>query len=310
MQIGGINLDELGAQLAPPAPSYIVLLLDSDQHIYKAASTVKRLDTAIRRFYQLVLEEKFFTNAKAVRAYITPSDNFKCGRYLLPTVKPYQGQRATREEIPLKAPLKAHLIANPHEYAQQGIEIIFDYINEADDNLIADSLLFGDRGLVSSFDKDMQLARGPLWNSTLGIKDIITDRYGWINYDEAAGKVKAHGLVFFWWQMLAGDDADYVKGIKTYQGKPCGKMSAYKAIKECRSEKEAADKVVRAYAAIGQNYLAEAECLFLRRHASDSAYAYMLEVLEDPDLLEWTHSLHQYNEGYIKWRLHQTETNS
>ena len=302
MNIGGINLDELGAQLAPPAPSDTVLLLDADQMIYKAASTVKRLDTAIRRFYQLVLEEKFYTNSKEVRAYITPSDNFKCGRFLLPTVKPYQGQRATREEIPLKAPLKAHLIANAYEYAQQGIEIIFDYQAEADDCIIADSLAFGDRGLVSSFDKDMNLCRGPKWNPELGTVDTIDDAYGWIEYDKSRGKVVGHGLAFFFAQCLMGDSADNVAGLTKYKGKNIGPAGAYEFLKDCTTEKEAANKVVAAYAEINQNFLAEAECLWLRRSSDDSAFKYIHPLLEG-DLQKWCESLHAYNEEYKAWQL-------
>lgn len=302
MLIGGINLNELGAQLESPATSDTVLLLDSDQHIYKAASTVKRLDTAIRRFYQLVLEEKFYTNAKEVRAYITPSDNFKCGRFLLPTVKPYQGQRATREEIPLKAPLKAHLIANPDEYAAQGIEIIFDYQQEADDLIIADSIAFGERGLVSSFDKDMNLCRGPKWNPELGTVSTIEDAYGWVEYDKSRGKVIGHGTSFFFAQMLMGDSADNVKGILKLNDKNCGPKGAYEFLSEFKTEAKAANAVVRAYAQINQNFLAEAECLWLRRSADDSAFNYIHPLLEG-DLQKWCESLHAYNEEYKAWRL-------
>ena len=302
MKIGGINLDELGAQLAPPAPSDTVLLLDADQAVYKAASTVKRLDTAIRRFYQLVLEDKFYVNSKTVRAYITPSDNFKCGRFLLPTVKPYQGQRSTRQEIPLKAPLKAHLIANPHEYSAQGIEIIFDYQQEADDLIIADSITFGERGLVSSFDKDMNLCRGPKWNPELGTVDAIDDAYGWIDYDKSRGKIVGHGTSFFWAQLLMGDSADNVKGILTLNGKSCGPAKAFDLLKGLSDETKAADVVVRAYAEINQNFLAEAECLWLRRSPDDSAFKYIHPLLEG-DLQKWCESLHAYNEEYKAWQL-------
>lgn len=300
--IQGIDLNSLPPQETTIPVTDTVLLLDADQFVYKAASTVKRLDTAVRRFYQLVLEELFFTGAKEVRAYITPSDNFKCGRFLLPTVKPYQGQRATREEIPLKAPLKAHLIANPHEYAAQGIEIIFDYFNEADDRIIEDSIAFGERGLVSSFDKDMNLCRGPKWSPELGTVDTIDDAYGWIDYDKSRGKVIGHGLAFMFAQCLMGDSADNVAGLTKYKGKNIGPAGAYEFLKDCTTEKEAANKVVAAYAEINQNFLAEMECLFLRRSPDDSAFKYIHSLLEG-DLQKWCESLHAYNEEYKAWQL-------
>lgn len=300
--IQGIDLNSLPSQESTIPTTDTILLLDADQFVYKAASTVKRLDTAVRRFYQHVLEELFFTGAKEVRAYITPSDNFKCGRFLLPTVKPYQGQRAAREELPLKAPLKAHLIANPHEYAVQGIGIIFDYQAEADDCIIADSLAFGDRGLVSSFDKDMNLCRGPMWNPELGTVDTIDDAYGWIEYDKSRGKVVGHGLAFFFAQCLMGDSADHVAGLTKYKGKNIGPAGAYEFLKDCTTEKEAANKVVAAYAEINQNFLAEMECLFLRRSPDDSAFRYIHPLLEG-DLQKWAEALHQYNEEYKAWQL-------
>lgn len=302
MQIGGINLSELGAQLAPPPSTDTVLLLDADQHVYKAASTVKKLDTAIRRFYQLVLEDKFYTNAKTVRAYLTPSQNYKCGRFLLPTVKPYQEQRGSRQEIPLKGPLKDYLLAHPNEYAEHDIEIIFDPMQEADDLIIADSIEFGSRGLVSSFDKDMNLCRGPKWNPELGTVDTIEDAYGWFEYNKEKGKVVSHGTSFFWVQMLMGDSADNVKGILKLNDKNCGPKGAYDFLSEFKTEAEAANAVVRAYAEINQNFLAEAECLWLRRSADDSAFKYIHPLLEG-DLQKWAEALHQYNEDYKAWQL-------
>ncbi|WMX18803.1 exonuclease [Escherichia phage vB_EcoP_PAS7] len=302
MMIGGVNLDTLAVQLETPPVSDKVLLLDADQHIYKAASTVKRLDTAIRRFYQSVLEEKFYVNTKEVRAYITPSNNFKCGRFLLPTVKPYQQQRSTREELPLKAPLKEHLIANPHEYAAQGIEIVFDYLAEADDRIIEDSIEFGERGVVSSFDKDMNLCRGPKWNPELGTIDTIDNEYGWIDYNKDKGKIVGHGTAFFWAQMLMGDTADNVKGIQTLNGKSCGPAKAYEFLKDFTDSTNSARAVVLAYAEINQNFLAEAECLWLHRNKDDSAFKYIHPLLDD-ELQKWCESLHSYNEDYKAWRL-------
>ena len=306
MDLNGIDLDSLPQQLQPPCESNVVLLLDADQFVYKAASTVKRLDTAIRRFYQLVLEDKFYVNSKTVRAYITPSDNFKCGRFLLPSVKPYQGQRATRAEIPLKAPLKAHLIANPHEYSAQGIEIVFDYQQEADDLIIADSIVFGERGLVSSFDKDMNLCRGPKWNPELGTVDTIDDAYGWIDYDKSRGKIVGHGLAFFYAQCLMGDSADFVAGLTKYEGKNVGPAKAFQLLKDIPTEYDAAVMIVEAYAAINQNVLAEAECLWLRRSSTDSAYNYLSSLSLPNHLQLWLDQLNEYNESYKQWRLNLT----
>jgi len=140
MQLFGIDLASLPAQLEPQS-SGKVLLLDGDFLIYKAAATVKKLDTAVRRFYQMVLEEMFCAGCSECRVYITPTGCAKCQRFHLPTVKPYQGQRAKRQELPLRTPLKIHLLDNPSEYDAQGVEVLGSYWFEADDLLVMDSKL-------------------------------------------------------------------------------------------------------------------------------------------------------------------------
>ncbi len=125
---------------------------------------------------------------------------------------------------------------------------------EADDLFIMDSYAFGDRGILMSQDKDSWLSPMP----------ALENPFGWIKWDDTqAMPVRAHGLKFFWWQMLAGDDADNVKGITLLDGKPCGKRTAFDAIYPITSEQDAAEFVVAAYARNNQDVLAEAECLFL-----------------------------------------------
>ncbi|QEG10145.1 hypothetical protein KMI6_36 [Klebsiella phage KMI6] len=70
MIINGVDLSQLGEQLSPQNSGKI-LLYDSDFTVYKSAATVKRLDTAIRRFYQLVLEDMFLVGCSEAVAYLT-----------------------------------------------------------------------------------------------------------------------------------------------------------------------------------------------------------------------------------------------
>ena len=138
MVVNGIDLSTLTLQDVKPNEGK-VLLLDSVFFVYKSAATVKRLDTAIRRFYQLVLEDMFLVGCSEAVAYLTPAGCAKCLRWHLPTAKPYQGQRANRQELPLKAPLKRPLIDNPDQYSEQGIQVVSSDFFEADDLFIMDS---------------------------------------------------------------------------------------------------------------------------------------------------------------------------
>lgn len=302
MIIRGLDLANLGEQLAPANPGKI-LLLDGDFHCYRSAATVKTLPTAIRRFYQLVLEEMFLLGVQECTVYLTPSGCSKCNRWHLPTVKPYQGQRQARQELPLKGPLKQHLLSNPEEYAAQGITVVGSPVFEADDLIVMDSYALKERCIISSGDKDLWLSPWARLDQVTGeVWAPLDDPYGWIEWDETkAMPVRGHGLKFFWWQMLAGDEADNIKGVRTLRGKLCGKRGAYDAIAPLATAQEAAEFVVGAYASINQDVLAEAEALFLRRHEHDSGYEYIMSVLANPSYRDWLTSLRDYHTQHIQY---------
>lgn len=278
-----------------------VLLLDADFLIYRAAATVKTLPTAIRRFYQMVLTQMFLTGTKECRIFITPSNCSKCNRYFYPTIKKYQDQRKAKPELPLKAPLKQHLLMNPSEYLEQRITVAASDWFEADDLMIIHAHELKEKGIVSSGDKDLRLTPYPWWNDEMGRLDIIEDGFGYIEWDADAKKVLGHGRKFFWAQMLMGDTADNVKGIEKFDGKLCGPKGAWEILCDVTSETEAANLVCQAYARRNQNVLAEAECLWLRRTEDDSAYAYLMEVVTDEAILGWLMQLHEFHIKHLEW---------
>ena len=307
--VRGIDLSVLSTQLAAPLATDKVLLLDGDFGVYAAAATCKRLDTAVRRFYTWVLEQCFYANVKECLVYLTPTGCAKCGRYLLPTVRPYQAQRTARPELPLKQPLKQHLLSNPNEYSQHGVEVLGSYEYEADDLIIMDSYRFKERCIISSGDKDLRLspyARLEMPSGTL--LPAVPDSFGYTAWDETHSfPVVGQGTKFFFVQLLAGDAADNIKGILTLNGKPCGATKAFELINPIATAEEAAECVLRAYAAIGQDVLAEAEALFLRRWEGDSAYAYFMEVLTNEKLIQWIKDLKEYHIKYKEWVLENTD---
>lgn len=199
--------------------------------------------------------------------------------------------------------MKRHLIDNPDQYSEQGIQVVSSDFFEADDLFIMDSYSFGERGILMSQDKDSWISPMARFDIPTGtVWPALEDPFGWIKWDDTqAMPVRAHGLKFFWWQMLAGDDADNVKGITLLDGKPCGKRTAFDAIYPITSEQDAAEFVVAAYARNNQDVLAEAECLFLRRSQSDSAYQYLMSLLTTPSLRDWVQSLHEYHKQHIQW---------
>lgn len=300
-------LDDLPEQF-PLANSSKVLLLDADFLVYRAAAKAAKLDTAVRRFYTSVLEYMFLTGVKECRIFITPTGCAKCQRYHYPSVKRYQDNRKDKVEMPLKGPLKQHLLDNPTEYSGHGISIGASDWFEADDLIIMNAHELAELGIVCSDDKDMRLTPYPWWDNKTGQLLTIPDTYGWM--DVVDGKAVGHGRAFFWMQMLMGDSADHVKGILTLEGKNCGPVGARDFLKGFKNETDAANAVCRAYAAINQNVLAEAEMMWLRRTEDDSAYAYLMEVVTDDSLRGWIQQLHDYHLKHLEWVLEQEHEGS
>lgn len=292
------NFDDLPAQFPPPIPGRI-LLLDADFMAYQAAATVKNLDTAVRRFQTLVETQRFLVNAETVRVHLTESGCQKLRRFDYPTVKPYQANRDGKAKPPLLSPLRRAIPTLDWE-SHWSIHSWRD--READDGLMMDACIFGDNAIMVSGDKDLNITPGPLWIADEGRIDYIEDRFGWIKRKEltSQSKVVGHGTKFFWAQMLMGDIADNVQGIVRLNGKTCGAVGAYNALKDITQESDAAEFILRAYIAANQNPLSEAECLWLRRSLQDTAYAYLSE-LGLPDYLQhWLDQLHQYHQEVLE----------
>ena len=285
--------DDLPEQFPPPVDGRI-LLLDSDFPAYQAAATVKNLDTAVRRFQTLVETQRFLVNAETVRVHLTESGCQKLRRFDYPTVKPYQANRDGKAKPPLLSPLRRTIPTLDWE-SHWSIHSWLD--READDGLMMDACIFGDSAVMVSGDKDLNITPGPLWIADEGRIDYIQDRFGWIKLKQTTNgnKVVGHGTAFYWCQMLMGDTADNVKGLVSYNGKPIGPVGAYELLRNIGEEAAAAELVVSSYARVGQNVLAEAECLWLRRSLDDCAYKYMSELGLPDRLQHWLDSLHQYH---------------
>lgn len=278
-----------------------ILLLDADGPAYKAAATVKTLDTAIRKFIKLALTQLFLTNSEHGKLYLTASGCVKAYRDCYPTVKPYQGNRSGKAKPPLLEPLRcaiARIAAEGGAGLPPELSVELHHYWEADDAMIMDAHTQGPLGLIESADKDLRMTPGPYLEQETGVVDIITDRFGWI--DEAftpSGKLKVrgHGTKFFLAQMLMGDKADNVAGLTRLNGALIGERGTLNFLQPITDENEAIDAILTAYARNQQNPLAEAECLWLRRNQHDSAYAYFMEADLNPTFRNWLTELHEYH---------------
>jgi hypothetical protein len=271
------------------------LLLDGDFNCYAAAATVTDLSAAISRFYKLCLEDLFYTGCKKLEVYLTSPMSTLCNRKLYPSVKPYQANRERVIKPPLLAPLR-HALRTGENHPDDMVIIWADDC-EADDAIIMRGEVLYDKCVIFSKDKDLRVTRAPLWHYKEMSVDTIHDRLGWLSLDKSASfPILGHGTKFFWMQMLMGDPADNVRGIRLLKGARCGPIKAYDFLSRIDNDEcTIATAVVSQYARINQDVLSEAECLWLRRSPDDTAYKYLCEVVKNEVLYEWITELHQYH---------------
>lgn len=267
------------AALPPQFESYVpgrTLILDGDGPAYRVAATVKRLDTAIRKYQQEMLTQMFLTQSERVRIHLTASGSHKAGRYLINAVKPYQGNRTDKDKPSLLEPLR-EAIANPENWLPEFDTVLMHRILEADDGMMQDSYHYKEHGLIWSDDKDLRMTPYPYWEKEKGVV-IPYDVLGHLELvytGSGTPKVKGHGPLFFWAQMLMGDTADNIQGVLTLGGKKCGAVGAFHALADAESSVDAANTVLDAYRAINQNPLPEGYMLWLLRWSGDNFYAYL-----------------------------------
>lgn len=270
----GVTRDDL-QQIKPESVSGRTLILDGDGPCYAVTAKCAKLSTAYNRMERHVLERMFLTGSEQARVHLTPTNNLKNKRDYYLGEKFYQGNRLNKEKPQLLELLRSTLA--DHFQDHDTIKFIAHTAIEADDAIMQDCYTIPNI-IVESADKDLNIVPVMKYDPELGKFNTIDNRYGWValKYTES-GKPKpsGHGTAFFWAQLLMGDAADNIKGIKTYNGKLCGIAGAMEIIGAIGEEDDAANAVLDGYRAINQNILPEAECLWLTRVHGDSAFNYI-----------------------------------
>lgn len=250
------------------------LILDGDGPAYRAAATVKRLDTALRNYQKDILTQIFLTKAQDCRIHLTASGCDKAGRYRIKAVKPYQGNRKDKPKPSLLEPLR-QAIAQRENWLPE-YSVVMHHLVEADDGMMQDAYRLGSDGIIWSDDKDLSMTPYLYWDRE---KAVIrpSEPVGWLapKYTPSGTlKCVGQGPLFFWAQMLMGDTADHVQGILRFNGKACGPDGALKALAHCTDIHVAANIVLDAYRVIGQNPLPEGWMLWLLRWHGDNFWEY------------------------------------
>ncbi len=280
MIVQGVDTSTLPDQFHGCQPGRI-LILDGDGPAYRVAATVKRLDTAVRRFQQDMLTQMFITKAEHVRVHLTAHDSLKAGRFNVRAIKPYQGQRKGKDKPSLLEPLREAITLRENWLPEFSVVLHRDI--EADDGMMYEAYAHGENSVIWSDDKDLRMTPYPYWEKDRGVL-MPSEPFGYLQmkYTEAGTpKCIGQGPLFFWAQMLMGDTADYIQGILRLNGQKCGAVGAYNALHEFEEGKDihaVANFVLDAYRAIDQNVIAEGWLLWLLRRPGDSFLHYLSEL--------------------------------
>lgn len=255
-----------------------VLVIDGDGPAYVAAATVKRLDTAIRRFQTTILERMYLTKSEMASVHLTKSGSLKAGRGSMRGVKLYQANRSGKTKPALLEPLR-EAISQPENWLPEFRQVVLHDVLEADDGMIAEAEELQHSAVICSEDKDLRMTRWMWYCLETGrIYPALTDNDGFVELKftpSGTPKLAGRGPLFFWGQMLAGDTADNVRGLERANGKLCGVMEAHRILEGITCEHTAANKVLDLYATADQNPLPEGYCLWLLRRHGDSFIEYL-----------------------------------
>lgn len=307
----GIDLTTMPAFVKTPQQGR-VLLLDGDAAAYRAAATVSKLDTAVRKFWTIVYEEMYVTESSKAVVHLTSHDCTKLNRKYYPTAKPYQGNRKGKVKPPLLEPLRELLGI---ESEGENATVVLNREMEADDAIISSALDYKDV-VISSADKDLRQTTRPYFESSLGfIREL--EGLGWaeIKHTESGGsKLVGHGQYFLLAQWLAGDPADNVAGLLSYKDRKVGVVKAVNLLSEWSNDfnpqnfEECVINIIKAYAKIKQDPLAELAMVYLH-HPSGSAFKWLLDNWVDLDSKWglWLAQLHKRHIAYVKRRMSDAE---
>jgi len=220
-------------------------LIDGDIICYRAAAgtegshpddTIDKVDALMD---YIVGQTVVFPTKDNLECYLTGKGNF---RFEVAKTTPYKGNRKDVVKPTNLPEARQHLIDKWGAVVSQG--------EEADD-LIGIASARGDpeTTVVVSIDKDMLQLQGWNWNF---VKDVWTK----VSIDS--------GNKFFYTQILTGDRADAIQGVKGI-----GPVKAGKILEGLTTEQELYDACVKAYDGNTDRVLENARLLWLRRYPSE-----------------------------------------
>ena len=214
------------------------VLIDGDILTYRAAYSCEGqpLEDAEDKIDEMVTDimrdTAFDETSEAYDIFITGGGNFRYD--IQPTYKANRSGKPKPEHL---ADLRDYLVRSYGATVSNG--------QEADDDIATRATQLGRDAIIASIDKDF--LQVPCWHYNINKKTLV--------------QVAPHeGLVFFYTQILMGDAADNVIGLKGV-----GPVRAGKMLGGITTEKELYDACVAAYGGDVGKVVENARLLWLRR---------------------------------------------
>ena len=239
------------AAIRRPVVPGLVLHVDGDMICYSCAGNDETLPGEARqRAVGKINKLRAMSGADTVLVHMTSAASTKGERYLVATVKPYQGQRSDGR----KPKNHAYLCEWLSGYSGPDMTVKVWSKREADDGIAACAYHAQRCGkapgyiAIATQDKDMRMLPGLHvdWISY----ELVTVQHGAFSVTNNGGKV--FGSKWFWLQMLMGDAADNIPGLPFYidekgKAKLVGEKTAEKLLAACTDNHQAFTEVYGLY---------------------------------------------------------------
>lgn len=237
----------------------LVMHVDGDMICYSCAGN-DDTSPGEARMNALSLIEKLRarSGSESVVVHMTAPGCNKGERYLIATVKPYQGQRTNSRRPKNHSYLQDWLM----QFTGEQFRVKVWKTREADDGIAVCAYhAAGTPGagyiVIATADKDMRMLPGLHidWKTHKLVRVMPGD---FEVYGEAEGDkpAKLYGTKWFWMQMLMGDTADNIPGLPKFctvdsKGNPClkpmGEKTAEKFLARCKNNSAAFAEVYGLY---------------------------------------------------------------
>lgn len=219
----------------------MIALIDGDILVYRIgfASNDTSDKLAIARMAEFLEELVMRPDVGDYKGFLTGSNNY---RNEIAKTAPYKGNRTGEKPIHYDL-LRQYLVSAWAFTEVQG--------QEADDAIGIAAYEFDsvDDYLIMTLDKDLDMIRGWHYNFVKNDKYLIEEYEGIIN---------------FYRQILTGDRVDNIMGLKGI-----GPKKADKILKDCKTEKELYDAVLKAYDNDTERVLENGRLLWIRRKPNE-----------------------------------------